>query len=50
VREPCDATVVGSGAGGAVSTYVLSHAGLKVLMLKACPAYRPDPKRATNPR
>jgi choline dehydrogenase-like flavoprotein len=37
-----DAIIVGSGAGGGMAGYVLSQAGLKVLMLEAGPFY--DPK------
>ncbi|MGB1189383.1 MAG: GMC oxidoreductase [Pseudomonadales bacterium] len=36
-----DAIVVGSGAGGGMAAYVLSTAGLKVLMLEAGRAYDP---------
>ena len=37
-----DAVIVGSGAGGGMSGYVLANAGLKVLMLEAGPFF--DPK------
>lgn len=40
--EPYDVIVVGSGAGGGMSAYVLTHAGLKVLMLEAGRDYRPE--------
>lgn len=39
--EIYDAIVVGSGAGGGMSAYILAHAGLKVLMLEAGPFYDP---------
>lgn len=37
-----DAIVVGSGAGGGMSAYVLTQAGLRVLMLEAGRAYVPE--------
>jgi choline dehydrogenase-like flavoprotein len=40
-RDSYDAIVVGSGAGGGMSAYVLVHAGLKVLMLEAGRNYDP---------
>src|SRR6186997_2553521 len=36
-----DAIVVGSGAGGGMAAYILSHAGLKVLLLEAGPFFDP---------
>jgi len=36
-----DAVIVGSGAGGGMTAYVLSHAGLKVLLLEAGPFFDP---------
>jgi choline dehydrogenase-like flavoprotein len=36
-----DAIVVGSGAGGGMTGYVLANAGIKVLMLEAGPYYDP---------
>lgn len=36
-----DAVIVGSGAGGGMSAYVLAHAGLKVLLLEAGPFFDP---------
>jgi len=36
-----DAIIVGSGAGGGMAAYVLSHAGLKVLLLEAGPFFDP---------
>ena len=43
--EIWDAVVVGSGAGGGMSAYVLAHAGLRVLILEAGRMY--DPERET---
>ena len=40
-REPFDVIVVGSGAGGGMSAYSLTHDGLKVLMLEAGRDYDP---------
>ena len=37
-----DAIVIGSGAGGGMSAYVLSKAGLRVLLLEAGRAYSPE--------
>jgi choline dehydrogenase-like flavoprotein len=39
--EPYDVIIVGSGAGGGMSAYVLTRAGLKVLMLEAGRDYDP---------
>lgn len=36
-----DAVIVGSGAGGGMAAYVLSYAGLKVLLLEAGPFFDP---------
>src|SRR6188508_3218175 len=36
-----DAVIVGSGAGGGMAAYVLSNAGLKVLLLEAGPFFDP---------
>jgi choline dehydrogenase-like flavoprotein len=40
--ESYDMIVIGSGAGGGMSAYVLTHAGFKVLMLEAGRNYRPE--------
>lgn len=39
--ETYDVVVVGSGAGGGMSGYILAYAGLKVLMLEAGPFFDP---------
>ena len=39
---PYDVVIVGSGAGGGMSAYVLAHKGLKVLMLEAGRDYKPE--------
>ena len=39
--EPYDVIIVGSGAGGGMSAYHLTHSGLKVLMLEAGRDYDP---------
>ena len=36
-----DAVIVGSGAGGGMSAYVLAKAGLKVCLLEAGPEFDP---------
>jgi choline dehydrogenase-like flavoprotein len=41
LKELYDVIVVGSGAGGGMSGYVLTHAGMKVLMLEAGRDYDP---------
>ena len=41
--EVHEAVVIGSGAGGGMTAYVLANAGLKVLMLEAGPYF--DPKK-----
>jgi len=41
LTEPYDVIIVGSGAGGGMSAYSLTHAGLKVLMLEAGRHYDP---------
>jgi choline dehydrogenase-like flavoprotein len=41
MKEPYDVIVVGSGAGGGMSAYVMTHAGLKVLLLEAGRDYAP---------
>jgi choline dehydrogenase-like flavoprotein len=41
LTEPYDAIIVGSGAGGGMSAYALTKAGLKVLMLEAGRHYDP---------
>lgn len=41
-----DAVIVGSGAGGGMSGYVLANAGLKVLMLEAGPWW--DPRKDSD--
>ena len=39
--QPFDVVIVGSGAGGGMSAYSLTRAGLKVLMLEAGRHYDP---------
>jgi choline dehydrogenase-like flavoprotein len=39
--QPYDVIIVGSGAGGGMSAYSLTKAGLKVLMLEAGRHYDP---------
>ena len=39
--EVYDVVIIGSGAGGGMSGYVLAHAGIKVLMLEAGPFFDP---------
>jgi choline dehydrogenase-like flavoprotein len=39
--QPYDAVIVGSGAGGGMSAYALTQAGLKVLLLEAGRSYDP---------
>ncbi len=39
---PYDVIIVGSGAGGGMSAYVLAKKGLKVLMLEAGRDYKPE--------
>jgi choline dehydrogenase-like flavoprotein len=41
MSEPYDVIIVGSGAGGGMSAYTLTHAGLKVLLLEAGRNYDP---------
>jgi choline dehydrogenase-like flavoprotein len=41
MSESYDVIIVGSGAGGGMSAYTLTHAGLKVLMLEAGRSYNP---------
>ena len=40
--ETYDAVIVGSGAGGAMSAYMLTKAGASVLLLEAGRDYNPD--------
>ena len=37
-----DAVIVGSGAGGGMSAYILANAGLKVCIIEAGPMYDPQ--------
>ena len=37
-----DVVIVGSGAGGGMSAYILANAGLKVCMIEAGPLYDPQ--------
>lgn len=39
--EVYDAIIVGSGAGGSMAAYVLTHAGLRVLLLESGRSYNP---------
>ena len=41
LRDSFDVIVVGSGAAGGMSAYLLAQAGLKVLMLEAGRDYKP---------
>ncbi|MFT5706670.1 MAG: choline dehydrogenase-like flavoprotein [Oceanospirillaceae bacterium] len=41
-KEKYDVLIIGSGAGGGMSAYVLATAGLKVLMLEAGRSYEPE--------
>ena len=38
--------IIGSGAGGGMSGYVLANAGVKVLMLEVCPFFDPQKIRS----
>ena len=38
---PYDVVIIGSGAGGGMTGYVLAKAGIKVLMLEAGPFFDP---------
>jgi choline dehydrogenase-like flavoprotein len=40
--EKYDVVIVGSGAGGGMSAYILAHAGLKVCIVEAGPMYDPQ--------
>jgi choline dehydrogenase-like flavoprotein len=41
-KDNYDVIVVGSGAGGSMTAYMLAHAGVKVLMLEAGRNYKPE--------